>query len=69
MYFSKLPKWAAHIFVLIFSKIMEACIRPKNWFCSISIYGHTLSDILSQANRILKEPLQLFIGRGYRGHD
>jgi len=36
MNFSKLTKWAAHIFVLIFSKIMVA-IRPKIWFCRITI--------------------------------
>jgi IS5 family transposase len=31
--------------------------------------GHTLADTLDQVNRIAKEPLQVFVDRGYRGHD
>jgi transposase, IS5 family len=53
---------------------MAATIRG-GWFVgAMAVHGnpydgHTLADALSQVNRIAKEPLQVFVDRGYRGHD
>jgi transposase, IS5 family len=56
-------------------KVSVAATSRGGWFVgAMAIHGnpydgHTLSDTLSQVKRVAKEPLKVFVDRGYRGHD
>ena len=56
-------------------KVSVAATSRGGWFVdAMAIHGnpydgHTLSDTLSQVNRISKKPFHAFVDRGYRGHD
>lgn len=56
-------------------KVSVAATSRGGWFvgamaCHGNPYdGHTLSDALSQVERIVKAPEQVFVDMGYRGHD
>jgi IS5 family transposase len=56
-------------------KVSVAATSKGGWFVgAMAVHGnpydgHTLADTLSQVTRIAKEPLQVFVDQGYRGHD
>jgi transposase, IS5 family len=56
-------------------KVSVAATSRGGWFVGAMAMhgnpydGHTLADTLSQVNRLAKEPLHVFVDRGYRGHD
>jgi len=56
-------------------KVSVAATSRGGWFVgAMAVHGnpydgHTLADTLAQIKRIAKEPLHVFVDRGYRGHD
>ncbi len=56
-------------------KVSVAATSRGGWFVgAMAVHGnpydgHTLADTLAQVKRIAKEPLHVFVDRGYRGHD
>lgn len=56
-------------------KVSVAATSRGGWFVgAMAVHGnpydgHTLADTLGQVKRIAKEPLHVFVDRGYRGHD
>ena len=56
-------------------KVSVAATSKGGWFVGAMAKhgnpydGHTLSDTLSQVERIVKKPKHVFVDRGYRGHD
>jgi IS5 family transposase len=56
-------------------KVSVAATSRGGWFVgAMAVHGnpydgHTLEDTLDQVDRIAKEPLHVFVDRGYRGHD
>ena len=56
-------------------KVSVAATSRGGWFVgAMAVHGnpydgHTLADTLDQVNRIAKEPLHVFVDRGYRGHE
>jgi IS5 family transposase len=56
-------------------KVSVAATSRGGWFVgAMAVHGnpydgHTLATAMDQVNRIAKEPLHVFVDRGYRGHD